>query len=110
MSRPYTNARTARPVSCAENECGVQIETALRIRPLLKKERDDPILLEEQRNSESGGDQVVILNPPQPCRPDRTDPTEYHFNHILPESTSQDKIYYTLGLPIVAVTIGRPSV
>ena len=32
-------------------------------------------------------------------------PSEYHFNHVLPDSTSQDKIYYTLGLPIATASM-----
>jgi hypothetical protein len=114
MRGANTNARIPRSVSSVEKECGVTIETVMRIRPLLKKERDDTILLEERK---SDGAQVAILNPLKPHLsthaddrrdPDSTSgnvPIEYHFNHVLPESTNQDKIFYTLGPPIVTATM-----
>ena len=95
------NAHRARPVSSVEEECEVQIETALRIRPLSKKERDDVIVLEKRTDSESNETEVAILNAPG----NGNDRREFHFNHVLPDSTSQDKIYYTLGLPIVTATM-----
>lgn len=93
---PTMNARRARPVSSAEKECGVQIETALRIRPLSRKERDDMVVLEAH------GPQLASLSGGNARR-------EYHFNHVLPDSTSQDKIYNTLGLPIVTATMKNSS-
>jgi hypothetical protein len=84
-----------------EKECGCHIETVLRIRPLLKKERDDTILLEEQKNSGSNGTQVAILKDVTPFN----DPAEYCFDHVLPETTSQEKMYYAVGLPIVTATM-----
>ena len=118
--------RRVPPVSIVENHCGIEMETVLRIRPLLKKERDDLILLEARESSttESNNNEIqtVILNPLNPSpsagggsysNRSRTDsdstaintPLECHFNHILPENTSQDKIYYTIGLPIVTATM-----
>lgn len=93
---PTMNARRARPVSSAEKECEVQIETALRIRPLSRKERDDMVVLEAH------GPQLASLSGGNARR-------EYHFNHVLPDSTSQDKIYNTLGLPIVTATMKNSS-
>ena len=93
---PTMNARRARPVSSAEKECGVQIETALRIRPLSRKERDDMVVLEAH------GPELASLSGGNARR-------EYHFNHVLPDSTSQDKIYNTLGLPIVTETMKNSS-
>jgi len=102
---------------------------------MLKKERDDTILLEPQpnesrsssNNKSGGGAAVVRLNPhfasltspststsgAGPMLRGRIDsdgtaftvPTDYHFNHVLPETTSQDKIYYTLGLPIATASM-----
>lgn len=115
----------------------VELESVLRIRPLLKKERDDKVLLEAQqhqngmRSSSKTGHfaAVVVLDPhfaslTSPSmtagasgassqlrgRVDSdgttyTVPTEYHFNHVLPETTSQDKIYYTLGLPMATAAM-----
>jgi hypothetical protein len=118
--------RRVPPVSTVENHCGIEMETVLRIRPLLKKERDDLILLEARESSttESNNNEIqtVILNPLNPSpsagggsynNRSRTDsdstaintPLECHFNHFLPENTSQDKIYYTIGLPIVTATM-----
>lgn len=99
------NSRIPRSASSVEKECGVKIETVMRIRPLLKKERDDTILLEERK---SDGAQVAILHAADRRDPNSTSgnvPVEYHFNHVLPESTSQDKIFYTLGPPIVTATM-----
>jgi hypothetical protein len=108
----------------AESHCDIELESVLRIRPLLKKERDDAVLLEPQKAVMRYAPDVAILNPFHPnltspiaagsslrARLDSTDstshnhPTEYHFNHVLPDITSQDKIYYTLGLPIVTATM-----
>lgn len=127
------NRRVAPPVSTVENHCGIEMETVLRIRPLLKKERDDLILLEARElsttesNNNNNEIQTVILNPLNPSpsagggvgdgsynnNRSRTGsdstaintPLECHFNHVLPENTSQDKIYYTIGLPIVTATM-----
>jgi len=115
------NTRIPRSPSCIE-ECKIKIETAIRIRPLLKKERGDTILLQERNTSNSKGSQAVLLKPLHPnsskqsdgkslrdgIDPDSTScnvPREYQFNHVLPENTSQDKMYYTLGLPIVTATM-----
>ena len=95
------NHRTARPVASAQKECDAKIETALRIRPLLRKERDDAILLEALRGSGSDGIEHVLLKAPG----NDHDHKEYKFNHVLPESTSQEKMYYTLGLPIVTAAM-----
>jgi len=109
-------------VSCVQNPCRLELETAIRIRPFMKKERGDMTLLETQRRSNEHGVQAVILNPLNPSLAQspagtsargRSDsdstihnvPTEYHFNHILNESTTQDKMFNTLGLPIVHNTM-----
>lgn len=95
----------------------VEVESVLRIRPLLKKERDDAIVLEPQTHVVRNAPPTAILHPlytslespvggssalRNRLGSDATNsntPTDYHFNHVLPENTSQDKIYYTLGLP-----------
>lgn len=115
-----SDANRRPPVSSVENHCEIKLETVLRIRPLLKKERDDPILLEARNAAESKDVQTVILNPLNPtsqgggsynrARADSDTtannvPMKYHFNRVLPESTSQDKLYYTIGLPIVTTTM-----
>lgn len=115
--------------------CNVELESVLRIRPLLRKERDDAIVLEPQLNesrnngNELGSANVVTLNPhfasvtsPNAVNTGTTGtlsirgridsdgtmytvPTDYHFNHVLPDTTSQDKIYYTVGLPIATASM-----
>lgn len=110
--------------AATDGHCDIELESVLRIRPILKKERDDAVLLEPQKAVMRNAPDVAILNPVHPnltspvagsgslrVRLDSTDsttqnvPMEYHFNHVLPDSTSQDKIYYTLGLPIVTATM-----
>ncbi len=95
------NARIARPVASAQKECDTRIETALRIRPLSRKERDDAVLLEALKGSGSKGIEHALLKAPG----NDHDHKEYKFNHVLPESTSQEKIYYTFGLPIVTAAM-----
>lgn len=107
------NTRQAGPVSRMKR---FQMETVMRMRPLLKKERDDFVVLEPQSDSQvilNPFDQSSSQSPPRSGMRGRTNsdstannvPTEYHFNHVLTENTSQDKIYYTLGLPIVTATM-----
>lgn len=95
------NAHVARPVASGQKECDAQIETALRIRPLSRRERDDAVLLEALKGSGSNGTELALLKSPG----NDHDHKEYQFNHVLPESTSQEKIYYTLGLPIVTAAM-----
>ena len=85
-------------VKMTEYGCTVEVESVLRLRPLLNKERDDDIILKEQNAVGRNGPPTVVLN--QTSSPSMSTETEYHFNHILPDDTSQDKIYFKLGLPI----------
>lgn len=103
--------------------CRINVESVLRIRPLSKKEQtDDTILLEEVRNPIRNAPPTVALKPYHGMAltspnsgssslrrgfdVDAKDtPIEYHFNHLFNESTSQDKIYYSLGLPIVTASM-----
>jgi hypothetical protein len=94
----------------------VEVESVLRLRPLLKKEREETVVLEPQKGTSRNAPATVVLNPPRvsvssPVAGNlrsRTEsdgtmygtPAEYHFNHVLTENTSQDKIYYSLGLPM----------
>lgn len=111
------------PVSSMESRRGIEIETVMRIRPLLKKEKDDFIVLEAQDETTNSNhsSQTVVLNPMNQSLPTvngrsnrtRIDsdstatnlPKEYHFDHVLPENTNQEKIFYTVGLPIVTATM-----
>ena len=116
------NSRVSEPVSNADTHCKIEIESVLRIRPLLKKEREDVVVMEPQRAVRSDGPETVVLNPlhnslaspvagssvRNRAESDSTTnniPVEYHFNHVLPDTTNQDKIYYTLGLPIASDTM-----
>ena len=112
MRNSIPNARLRQSLSSVQKECEVKIKTVVRIRPLLKKEKNDTIVLEERNISESSGDGVVVLkslkSSPDGMNPESTlcnGSAEFHFNHVLPESTSQDKVYYTLGLPVVTATM-----
>ncbi|CAJ1953808.1 unnamed protein product [Cylindrotheca closterium] len=93
----------------------VEVQSILRLRPMLKKEREETILLEVQKNTSRNAPPTVVLNPPRislasptaghPRARSESDgtihntPIDFHFNHVLPETASQDKVYYTLGLP-----------
>ena len=74
----------------------VQVESVLRIRPLLKKENEDIVVLEPQKLALRNEPATAVLH----GLGANQSPTDYHFNHVLPEKTSQDKLYYTIGLPI----------
>jgi hypothetical protein len=103
----------------ADSHCHVSVESVLRLRPLLKKEREDSIVLEPVKNVIRNTPAIVVLNPLHASlaspvsgsslrsrsESESNTPTEYHFNHVLPENTSQDKIYYTLGLPIATAAM-----
>lgn len=86
----------------------VHVESVLRLRPLLKKEREENVVLKPQKTPSRNAPATVVLQPPRisVSSPEESDttmfytPTEYHFNQVLPETTSQDKIYYSIGLPI----------
>jgi hypothetical protein len=105
-----------------ERHANVEVESVLRLRPLMKKEREDSIVLEPQKNILRNAPATVVLNPLHTSlvspvsgsslrfrsESDATSsntPTDYHFNHVLPENASQDKIYYTLGLPIATASM-----
>jgi hypothetical protein len=109
--------RTVHTSPSMGNNCLVEVESVLRLRPLSKKEREDSVVLEPLERVGKNTLATAILNPlhsglASPISGSslrsRTDsdsasnnvPQEYHFNHVLHENTSQDKIYYTLGLPI----------
>lgn len=106
----------------ATSHGNISVESVLRLRPLSKKEGEDSIVLEQVDSVIRNGPATVVLNPFHPAsltspmaggprartESDATannTPTEYHFNHVLPDSTSQDKIYYTLGLPIATAAM-----
>ena len=98
----------------------LELETVLRIRPLLKKEKGDQVVLEPRR-MEDGRPATAVLHPmlakqkqnPESPAMKMLSPetlhlckdTEYHLNHILPEDTDQEKVYYSLGLPIARASM-----
>ena len=107
----------------SDSHCNISVESVLRLRPLSKREMmEDSIVLEPAQSVVRNGPATVVLNPsPASLTPplaggmrgraesDATNintPTEYHFHHVLTDSTSQDKIYYTLGLPIATAAMG----
>lgn len=107
----------------AESHCSISVESVLRFRPMSRKEAaEDTIVLEQIHGVMRSAPATVVLNPihggalSSPgatgirVRSDsdataNNTPTEYHFNHVLPDATSQDKLYYTLGLPIATATM-----
>lgn len=112
----------------AFNHSNVSVESALRLRPLLKKESKDTVLLAQAPSIIRKAPATVILNPLHgvssaspiagaPGLRGRTEsdstanniPTEYHFNHVLTESTSQEKVFYALGLPITTAVMNSMS-
>eukprot|EP00536_Pseudo-nitzschia_multiseries_P012413 jgi/Psemu1/298110/fgenesh1_pm.474_\ len=112
------DSRLPGSVSCVKNPCRLEVQTAIRIRPKMKKERDDLTLLETQKQSDEAAGQIVILNPLHPSLAQSTAetsirgrsdsdstiynvPTEYHFNNVFDETTTQDKMFNTLGLSVV---------
>lgn len=121
MRSSNMNSRVPEPVLSAETHCGLEIESILRIRPLLRKEREDAVMLEPLETMRDGPE-TVVLNPMHPSLTspgansslrNRADsdstslnvPVEYHYNHVLPDTTNQDKLYYTLGHPIASDTM-----
>eukprot|EP00980_Cylindrotheca_fusiformis_P030497 scaffold24915_cov117-Cylindrotheca_fusiformis.AAC.2 len=100
----------------------VEVQSVLRLRPLLKKEREENVVLEPLKRVSRNAPATVVLNPPRVpvsspaagslrSRADSdgtmySTPVEFHFNHVMPESTSQDKVYYSLGLPMVTEAMG----
>jgi hypothetical protein len=100
-----------------DNKCLVEVESVLRVRPLSKKEREDSVVLEALERVGKDDPATVILSPihsglaspisgsslrarSESDGASNHVPQEYHFNHVLNEATSQDKVYYSLGLPI----------
>ena len=113
----------------ADSHCNISVESVLRLRPIAKKEAEDSIVLEQVQSVGRNAPATVVLNPIHagalaspiaggPRGRSESDttanntPTEYHFNHVLSDSTSQDKIYYTLGLPIATAAMSslKPGV
>ena len=109
--------RTVHTSPMMDNKCLVEVESVLRVRPLSKKEREDSVVLEPLERVGKDAPATVVLSPlhsglASPVSGSslrsRTEsdgntnnvPQEYHFNHVLDDATSQDKIYYSLGLPI----------
>ena len=99
----------------ATNHSDIEVESVLRIRPLQNKEREDSIVLEQGKTSIRNGPAAVVLHPlhsslvsptSHRSRADSSDsPSSFHFNHVLDENTSQDKVYYTLGLPVATAAM-----
>jgi hypothetical protein len=99
------------------DKCVVQVESILRLRPLQKKEKDEQVCIEPRERAGRNSPPTVVLLPinnaltsPQFGSNNRfradSDaengnlPHDYHFNHVLSDGTSQDKVYYTIGLPM----------
>ena len=86
----------------------VDFHSVLRLRPLLKKEREEQVVLEHvpstctvvlhpmpnPRDLLSPSSQLVLqtISPAQ-----QTSSEEFNFDTVLPQGSSQDKVYFSLG-------------
>lgn len=83
----------------------VTVQTVLRIRPFLKRERDDPVVLKPLDTSTVVmGPQpaVQMLSPSsalvkQTIDPENNYDQEFYFDHVLPSSTTQEDMYFSFG-------------
>ena len=92
----------------------VEFQTVLRIRPLLKREREDTILLEPVKGD---GSSTVVLHPQRPTEilspssalvrqtvvaenVQTANDVEFAVDHVWGEQADQEKIYFSLGLPM----------
>jgi len=105
----------------------IEFQTVLRLRPLLKREREDPIVLEplpleenqppsvalhplplKNNSSESlTPSSALVLQTLSPDTVHTAHDVEFKFNHILNEDCNQDKVYSTLGLS-TALSVMEP--
>src|SRR3569623_264069 len=102
-----------RSVASKMESRSVEIQTVLRIRPLLKKEREDPILLDPLPSDAT----TVVLHPPPPKQGDLLSPsselvrqtidpsaithdTDFRLDHVWPMEAPQEKVYFGTGLPM----------
>jgi len=93
----------------------LELESVLRLRPLLKKEKLDQVVLEPRR-LEDGRPSTAVLHPMMATMQNQPESpamkmlspeslqfcrdTEYHLGQILAEESDQEKVFYSLGLPI----------
>ena len=105
----------------------VQLESVLRLRPLVKKEKADQIVLEPRR-LEDGRPMTAVLHPMiASTRPSQQTEspamktlssemlhlckdTEYHLDQVIGEECNQEKVYYSLGLPIARESMDQLKV
>jgi hypothetical protein len=98
---------------------GIEFRTVLRLRPFLKKEREDPTLLEPM----PGDTSTVVLHPPPPKQGDILSPSselvrqiiqpqgvisqdvDFRLDHVWPVDATQDKIYFAMGLPMALASM-----
>eukprot|EP00934_Nitzschia_sp_Nitz4_P002312 Nitzschia sp. Nitz4//scaffold40_size135432//20160//22895//NITZ4_003230-RA/size135432-processed-gene-0.57-mRNA-1//-1//CDS//3329551177//2312//frame0 len=103
--------------SSSESHADISVESVLRIRPFSKREQEDVVVLEEVHSAVLNAPPTVVLRQHKglsltspvassSARWNRLESdsnemaSEYHFNHIFSDTASQDKIYYSIGLPI----------
>lgn len=102
-----------KPSKSAANN--VEFHSILRIRPLLKKEKEDHVVLEQAKTKPDAGPVAVLhpmvhLSSPEPSTKrlsgNLSSPKfiqqgrqeEFHFDKILDANSSQDNVYYSIGL------------
>lgn len=104
----------------------VEFQTVLRIRPLLKKEREDPVLLEPLHGADADLSTVVLHPMPERTTVDLLSPSsmlvrqtlspdavktakdeDYRVDHVWSAEDDQDKLYFSLGLPM-ALAVMEP--
>jgi Kinesin motor domain len=94
----------------------MSFQIAVRLRPVLKKDREDVVILDHIKDSnrmvmhpapdiacqaaEMTASSQLILQTVSPEAAKTQNHAEYCFDHVFPPETSQDKLYYSLGLPM----------
>jgi hypothetical protein len=112
---PGPKRPSSKPTPPHSEHVQLELESVLRIRPLLKKEREDQVVLEPRRKQD-GKISSAVLHPmlgrqkhhPESPAMKMISPetlhlckdTEYHVDYILPDDADQEKVYYGIGLPI----------
>jgi hypothetical protein len=98
----------------------VEFQTVLRIRPLLKRERDDPILLDARsvddtkvrllpmpikHNDILSPSSALIKQTLSPAKVQERQALNFQLDHVWPADANQDKVYFSLGLPLALAAI-----
>ena len=114
QNKVTTRGPRQRPPKPLVTTSDVEFHSVLRVRPLLKKEKDDHIVLEPAKKQDDNA-AIAVLHPmahlssPEPSlrlNGNLSSPKfiqegrqeDYHFDKILDMNSSQDNVYYSTGL------------